>query len=105
MKTTDDLLSVLIRHVGRDNGITVDYLADELGITGRQVRALVSALRMTGHHICGHPRDGYYIAANADEMRQTIDFMTHRAMHTLTLVSRMTNIAMPDLLGQIHVPT
>lgn len=105
MKTTHDLLAVLVRHVGRDNGIQVKYLADELDITDRQVRELVSDLRMAGHHICGHPRDGYYIAATAEEMEETLQFMTDRAMHSLTLVSRMRNIAMPDLLGQIHLNT
>lgn len=105
MKTAHDLLAVLARHQGRGNGITVHTLAQLLDTTERHVRSLVSELRLAGHAVCGHPRDGYYIAANADEMQETIDFLTHRAKHSLTLASRMSNIPMPDLLGQLHVPT
>lgn len=105
MKTAHDLLTVLARHQGRNNGITVYTLAQQLDTSERQVRALVCDLRMSGHAVCGHPRDGYYIASNAEEMQETIDFLTHRAKHSLTLASRMSNIPMPDLLGQLHVPT
>lgn len=105
MKTTHDLTTVLSRHVGRGNGISVKALAAEMEITDRQVRALVSDLRMTGLAICGHPRDGYYIAADAEEMQETIDFLTHRAKHSLMLASRMSNIPMPDLVGQMHLRT
>jgi len=105
MKTAHDLLSILSHHVGRDNGITVVYLADELEMTSRHVRELVTELRLSGHHICGTPRDGYFIAATAGELDETLHFLTNRALSSLTLVSRMRNVAMPDLLGQIHVPT
>lgn len=105
MKTAHDLLAVLARHVGRGNGITVHTLADQLDTTERQVRSLVSELRMAGHAVCGHPRDGYYIAANAEEMEETCQFLRNRAMHSLQIESRLRNIPMPDLLGQLHVPT
>lgn len=105
MKTAHDLLTVLARHVGRDNGIQVKYLADELGITDREVRKLVSDLRMSGHAVCGHPRDGYYIAETPEEMEETCQFLRNRALHSLQLESRLRNIPMPDLLGQLHVPT
>lgn len=105
MKTTHDLLTILVRHVGRDNGIPVKALADELDTTERQVRQFVSDLRMAGHHVCGTPRDGYYIAATAGELDETCQFLRNRALTSLTLESRLRNIAMPDLLGQIHLPT
>lgn len=105
MKTAHDLIAILARHVGRGNGIQVRTLAAELDISERQARELVTELRLSGHHICGTPRDGYFIAATADELDETLAFLTHRALSSLTLVSRMRNVAMPDLLGQIHVPT
>lgn len=105
MKTAHDLLSILARHVGQANGIAVAALAAQLDISDRQVRQLVSELRLSGHAVCGHPRDGYYIAATADELEETCKFLRNRAIHSLTLESRLRNIPMPDLLGQLHVPT
>ncbi len=105
MKTAHDLLAVLTRHIGRGNGITVQVLAEQLGTTERQVRALVSELRMDGNAICGHPRDGYYIADTPEELDETCQFLRNRAMHSLQLESRLRKIPMPDLLGQLHVPT
>ncbi len=105
MKSKHDLLAVLSRHIGRGHGITVHTLAQQLDITERQVRSLVSELRLAGHAVCGHPRDGYYIAANAEELDETCQFLRDRAMHSLQLESRLRNIPMPDLLGQLHVPT
>ena len=60
---------------------------------------------MDGIAVCGTPETGYYIAADAEELQQTIDFLKHRALHSLTLASRMSKIPMPDLIGQLHVPT
>lgn len=105
MKTPNDLLTILTRHIGRENGIAVAALARELDITERQVRELVTELRMDGTAVCGTPKTGYYIAASAEEAQETIDFLKGRAMHSLTLASRMSNIPLPDLLGQIHLPT
>lgn len=105
MKTAHDLLAVLARHQGRGNGITVKTLAIELDVTDRQVRELVSELRLAGHAVCGHPRDGYYIAETPEELAETCQFLRNRAMHSLQLESRLRNIPMPDLLGQLHVPT
>lgn len=105
MKQPADLLQLLSRHIGHDNGVSVDYLADRLGITAREVRKLVSALRLEGYHVCGYPGTGYFIAANRDEMEETLAFLENRAMHSLALVSRMRNIAIPDLVGQLHLNT
>lgn len=105
MSTKHDLFSLLAHRVGVQYGTSVRTLADLMRTTPRQVRKLVSELRMDGIAVCGTPETGYYIAANAEEMQQTIDFLKHRALHSLTLASRMSNIPMPDLLGQLHVPT
>lgn len=103
--TSADLLAILSRHTGRHNGIAVDTLAEMLGVAPRQVRTHVSALRSDGVAVCGTPETGYFIAANADELEETCNFLRHRAMHSLQLESRLRNIPMPDLLGQLHVPT
>jgi len=105
MATTNQLLNLLSHHIGRGNGVGVKQLALQLDTTERHVRKLVSELRDEGNAICGTPADGYYIAANAEELQHTCDFLRSRAMHSLTLESRLRNIPLPDLLGQLHVPT
>lgn len=105
MSTKHDLFSVLAPRVGSHNGVSVDALARQLGSTPRHVRTLVSDLRMEGIAVCGTPKSGYYIAATPEEMEETCQFLRHRAMHSLQLESRLRKIPMPDLLGQLHVPT
>lgn len=105
MKTKHDLFSILAVRVGADNGISVDALAKQLDVAARHVRSLVSDLRMDGIAVCGTPKTGYYIAATPEEMEQTCQFLRNRAMHSLQLESRLRKIPMPDLLGQLHVPT
>jgi biotin operon repressor len=99
------LLAILAAHVGRDNGIPVDAIAKRMDLQARQVRTHVSALRAEGVAVCGTPETGYFIAATAEELDETCQFLRHRAMHSLQLESRLRNIPMPDLLGQLHVPT
>lgn len=105
MKTSADLLQLLSDHVGSENGLPAKMLGVILGITERQVRELVSALRLEGVAVCGTPQTGYHIAANAAELDETCQFLRNRAMHSLQLESRLRKIPMPDLLGQLHVPT
>lgn len=105
MKTPNDLLSILASHIGKDNGMPVAVLAKLLDITERQVRELVTELRMDGTAVCGTPKTGYYIAANPEELAETCEFLRGRALKSLTLESRLRNISLPDLLGQIHLPT
>lgn len=105
MATGDQLLSLLSRHIGKDSGIGVERLAVLMGSSPRHVRKLVSELRETGHAVCGTPTDGYYIAATAEELQHTCDFLRSRAMHSLTLESRLKKIPLADLIGQLHLPT
>jgi hypothetical protein len=58
-----------------------------------------------GHAICGTPSHGYYIAADAAELEETCEFLRSRALHSLNLESKLRKIPLPDLLGQLHVPT
>jgi biotin operon repressor len=105
MTTSSQLITVLSRHIGKGNGIGVKQLAAILGTTERHIRTLVSDLRDEGHAICGTPKDGYYIAANAAELEQTCEFLRSRALHSLTLESRLRKIPLTDLIGQLHLPT
>lgn len=105
MKSRHDLFSVLASHIGAHNGASVGTLAQLLDVPERDVRKLVTELRLDGVAVCGTPKRGYFIAASVDELQQTIDFLTQRAMHSLTLASRMSKIPLPDLVGQLHLKT
>lgn len=106
------VLSELQRHIGADRGIHVRELVQR--ITGQQqtqaaqerrVREIVTELRMDGQHVCGHPASGYFMAATPDELTATCEFLFQRAMTGLSQVSRMKNVSLPDLRGQLHLPT
>lgn len=105
MANVNQLLQALTQHIGRERGITAQRLAGRLDVSARIVRNLVSEARLDGEAVCGTPRDGYYMAANADELEETCRFLRDRAMHSLTLESRMRRVPMPDLLGQLKLPT
>ena len=105
MVTHQQLLTVLSRHIGRIEGITAKRLAFLLLCTERQVRALVSEARESGHAVCGTPRDGYYIAANAAELEETCAFLRNRAIHSLTIESRLRKTPLVELLGQLNLNT
>jgi hypothetical protein len=109
--TRDALLVALRNHIGRKNGVTVTALAREVLGTEpsrgdeRIVRKLVVELRREGHHVCAHPANGYYLAANADELADTIAFLRERAMSSLEQIAAMKHVSLPDLFGQLHLPT
>lgn len=105
MNNPSKLLSLLTHHIGKGNGIGVKQLAVLLDTQERAIRSLVSELRAEGHAICGTPQDGYYIAANAEELEQTCEFLRHRALHSLNLEAKLRRIPLPDLIGQLHLPT
>jgi len=99
------VLTVLSRHIGRGNGISVKQLEVQTDLPARTIRTHISDLRDDGNAICGTPKDGYFIAANADELEHTCQFLRSRSMHSLNLESKLRCIPLPDLLGQLHVPT
>ncbi len=107
MQTKDSsaALTILSNHIGKGNGISAKQLALKLGVVERQVRHCVEGLRKDGMAVCGTPRDGYYIAANAGELEDTCEFLYARAMCSLAQISYMKKIPMPDLRGQLHLPT
>lgn len=109
--TRERIASALARHVGRAKGITMTGLV--LEVTGRRsdpvaerrCRALISELRMEGIAVCGHPRDGYWMAETADELEECCGFLRQRAMTSLTLEAKLRRMALPDLLNQIRIPS
>lgn len=105
MKTCNELLSVLSSHIGRARGITAKGLADALQCPPRAVRYLVTELRDEGIAVCGHPGSGYFIAANAEELEETCQFLRSRAMHSLHLEAQLRKMPLPDLIGQMHLRT
>jgi biotin operon repressor len=105
MITKHDVLAVLQRHQGHLNGVTAEQLALQLGIEKRQMRHLVTELRLEGIAVCGHPKTGYFIAATHEEMEETCKFLRSRAMHSLTLEARLRKLTLPDLLGQMRLKT
>lgn len=105
MANKDQLLALLSRHIGEANGITAEQIAAALDIPKRQVRTLVSELRLDRKALCGHPRDGYYIAATQEEVIKTSRFLTGRALKSLLLASRLSGEPLEDLVGQMRLPT
>lgn len=53
--------------------------------------------------ICGTPETGYYLATTPDELRESCKFLHERAMKSLVLASRMQQISLPELLGQLKL--
>lgn len=99
------VLKVLQRHIGRGNGISVKQLEQQTELLPRAIRSYISDLREDGIAICGTPKDGYYIAATPEELEDTCAFLHNRALHSLTLESKLRRIPLTDLLGQLHLPT
>lgn len=105
MNNQTTVLSILSCHIGKGNGISVKQLAPLAAINARTIRSVISELREEGHAICGKPRDGYYIAATAEELEETCRFIRSRSMHGLRMESQMRKIPLLDLIGQLHLPT
>jgi hypothetical protein len=110
--TAAQVLNALQRHIGKGNGIHVRDLVRQ--VTGqttdtehleRKVREVITELRMGGQHVCGHPSSGYFIAADAEELTATCNFLYSRSMTGLQQVAAMKRVSMPDLRGQFHLPT
>lgn len=108
--SADVLLSLLVmelshRHLGRRNGVTAAALAQKLGVSERMLRTLISRAREDGIAIVGTPETGYFVADNDKELRECCAFLRARAMHSLMIEARLRKIALPELLGQLHLDT
>jgi hypothetical protein len=96
---------LLGNHRGAGNGIHVRQLALKALITERAVRQAVTDLRMQGVSVCGTPDTGYFLATSAAELGPTLQFIRSRALKSLLLEARLRKVALPDLIGQLRVPT
>lgn len=105
LDTKTAVLVVLQKHLGKDDGIAAKELAAAAGVTERELRHQVSALRDDGIAVCGHPATGYYIAKSAIELEETCEYLRSRAMHSLRMESRLRRIPLPDLIGQLRLKT
>lgn len=103
--TKYQLLAVLARHQGADRGASVEALAKAIDCHPRHVRSLVTELREDGVAVCGHPKTGYFVASNPAELERTCQFLRSRALRSLTLEAQLRRIPLPDLIGQLHLPT
>lgn len=109
--TPSTVLQALSRHIGKANGICVTRLAEAIirdvpdAHHERLVRRCIEELRRDGQHICAHPSTGYYIAATEEELIRTCDYLFDRAMCSLAQVAAMRNVSLPDLRGQLRLPT
>lgn len=92
-------------HIGRLNGIPGERLAQQMGMCSRDLRKAISDARAEGTAIVGTPETGYYIAQNPDELTECCQFLRRRALHSLSLEAKLRGIALPELLGQLHLPT
>ena len=98
------LLNVMSQHQGREAGICAAALAAKLGMPTRSLRKLISRCRQDdGIAICGQPSAGYFMAQTPDELQQSCEFLQHRALHSLAALSRMKQVSLPDLLGQLKL--
>lgn len=109
--TTDSVLAALAGHVGAVNAahaedlvIEITESADTIEAGKRRLRHVIEELRHAGHHICGLPQYGYYIAAGDAELDTTCSYLYARAMTTLHQVAAMKRVSLPDLRGQLRLP-
>ncbi|HKJ94925.1 MAG TPA: hypothetical protein VKA32_04785 [Gammaproteobacteria bacterium] len=109
--TPELVLAALASHIGAGNGIGVRALTarvtgrDSTPAAERSVRSAINELRRAGHHVCAHPSTGYFIARTPEELDRTCEYLHDRAMCSLEQIAAMKRISVPDLRGQLHLPT
>ncbi len=99
------VLAAMTIRPGKANGIKGWELAQMLELHQREVRQAITDLRLEGIAICGKPDTGYFIAATPEELEETCNFLRSRAMHSLTLESKLRHVPLPELLGQLRLKT
>ncbi len=109
--TRDTVLVALREHIGKENGISAARLVRKISgdmfclLDERQLRQVIVELRHEGHHIGAHPSTGYYLCRSPAELNEACLFLYERAMTSLTQISAMKRISLPDLAGQLKLPT
>jgi hypothetical protein len=103
----DSLAIIVLHHLqsrkGKRQGISAAALSVVTGLGERTQRSAISLLREAGHPVVGTPDTGYYMAQNADEVRECCAFLRSRAMHSLVIEARLMKLSVPQLLGQISL--
>jgi hypothetical protein len=90
-------------HIGAARGVRARDLAAAVGCPERELRHVVSQLREQGVAVCGTPASGYFVAATADELTATCEFLRARALQSLHLEACLRHLPLPVLLGQLRV--
>ena len=107
--TKESVMAALQLHVGRERAVRIGGLVHDAThrvtepAAERKARKLISELRIEGVAVCGHPDHGYWLAANDEELEACCAFLHSRAMHSLTVLSRMRKVALPQLLNQMAI--
>lgn len=106
----ESVLWALAMHKGADNGVRACDLVREIcgetsGRLERELRHVVEDLRDQGHHVCAHPSTGYFMAATPEELEATCMFLRDRALGSLKKEAAMRHVSLPELLGQLRLPT
>jgi biotin operon repressor len=65
------------RHTGQRNAAKSPVLEKRFGVTGKNIREMVNALRCDGFPVCSD-ENGYYYAANEKELRDSIIQLSNR---------------------------
>lgn len=105
MAVRDDLIALLARHQGANQGISAEDIARALDVPTRRVRTLVTEAREEGVAIAATPEHGYFIAVLPEEIDLCCAFLRARALRSLLLESRLRKIPLVELLGQLRLPT
>lgn len=114
MNNEAKLLAVLSRHVGRHRAVGMDVLYESVfgetagsKINGtRALRKMITSLRQSGVPIAScSSRDGggYYLAAAGSELEDYLRRLRARAVRALALESRIRNISLDELVGQVQL--
>lgn len=98
------VLQVLQNHVGAANGTHEAELVAATMLNGRLCRKAIELLRLDGVRIGGRPSTGYFIAQTDDELADTFEFMTKRAITTFRQLAAMKRVGMAQLFGQMNLP-
>ena len=107
--TRDSVLAELSRHIGKARGISCADLVREItwrqpdAAAMRRVRKIIEELRREGQHIAADPQHGYFIAQTEEELNDTCKFLYNRALTSLSQISAMKKISLPDIAGQLKL--
>lgn len=101
----------LEKRVGRHHAIKAPELVAEItrripdASATRTVRKLVKQLRLAGEPVCTHSAWGYWWASSPEELEAACQFLKGKAMSSLVQVSRLRRFTLPELAGQMTLPT